>query len=175
MTMKAKIDTHKQTGDNAEFLRRHGEDEIGMRIGQNALDRAFARPFAEPAAGMKTVDRGIDLESVDDAMRRARIDEFDDAGAHMRHEFIGEQHAADADAADAGDPEPMQPAMKNSAAQTSDRSMVWPKSGCRISGTIVNGRSSTARRLPGTSARLPPSAKAQAARTTKAGFINSDG
>ncbi len=65
--------------------------------------------------------------------------------------------------------------MKNSAAQTSEISMVWPKSGCRISGTMVTGSSSSASVLPGTSRRLAPSEKAQAARITKAGLTNSDG
>ena len=67
--------------------------------------------------------------------------------------------------------------MKNSAAQTSETSMVWPKSGCRISGTMVSGSSRKARTLPasaGAPAR-PPSEKAQAARMTKAGLMNSDG
>ena len=52
-TMKAKIVNEQQAGHDAEFLAGHGEDEIRMSVGQNALDRAFARPFAEPAAGRK--------------------------------------------------------------------------------------------------------------------------
>ena len=55
MTMKAKKRDQRQTGDHAEFLRRDREDEVGMRVRQNALDRAFARAAAEPAARMKTV------------------------------------------------------------------------------------------------------------------------
>ena len=35
--------------------------------------------------------------------------------------------------------------MKNSAAQTIETSMVWPKSGCMMRGTIVTGNSSKAR------------------------------
>ena len=67
------------------------------------------------------------------------------------------------------------PAMKNSAIQTSETSMVWPKSGCSISGMIVAGHKRMAISVPGTSRRLPPSEKAQATRMTKAGFRNSDG
>ena len=66
------------------------------------------------------------------------------------------------------------PAMKNRPTQTSETSIVWPKSGSRMSGMIVAGSSSSAMRLPGSRSR-PPSAKAQAARTTKQGFMNSDG
>ncbi len=67
--------------------------------------------------------------------------------------------------------------MKNKAAQTTEISMVWPKSGSRISGTIVSGSTSRATALPtsvGAPTR-PPSAKAQAAITTNAGLTNSDG
>ena len=65
--------------------------------------------------------------------------------------------------------------MKNSVAQTTLSSMVWPKSGCRISGTTVMGSSTMAIRLPGTSLRRAPSENAQAARITKAGLTNSLG
>ena len=71
MTMNTKTDDDDETGDDAEFLRRHGENEIGMRVGQNALDRALARPLAGPAAGMKALQRGIDLERVGDAAASA--------------------------------------------------------------------------------------------------------
>ena len=39
-----------QADDEAELLAGHGEDEIGMRVGQRFLDRAFARPAAPEAA-----------------------------------------------------------------------------------------------------------------------------
>ena len=67
--------------------------------------------------------------------------------------------------------------MKNSDAQTSEISIVWPKSGCRISGTMVMGSSAKASSFAGSfgAAGLPPSVKAQAASTTKAGLMNSDG
>ena len=67
--------------------------------------------------------------------------------------------------------------MKNSAAQTSEISIVWPKSGCRISGTIVIGSSAKARISAGSfgAEARPPSVKAQAARITKAGLMNSEG
>ena len=35
------------------------------------------------------------------------------------------------------------PAMKKSAAQTSETSIVWPKSGCRIKGTMVISNNSS--------------------------------
>ena len=154
--MKAKIAARREAGDDAELLAGHGEDEIGVRVGQNALDRAFARPLAEPAAG----DESSRAPYRPGTCRRtpatgARIEELHDARADMRHEFIGEQRAAEPPTP----PRPTtqnqcSPAMKNSAAQTSEISMVWPKSGCSISGTIVSGSSSRASRLPGTSLRL---------------------
>ena len=67
--------------------------------------------------------------------------------------------------------------MKNSAAQTTETSIVWPKSGSRISGTMVTGSSSSANSLPASvgAPTRPPSAKAQAHSTTNAGLTNSDG
>ena len=56
-----------ETGDDAEFLRRDGEDEVGMRVGQDALERAFAGALARPATGIKALQGGIDLERVGDA------------------------------------------------------------------------------------------------------------
>ena len=40
----------RQTDEDAELLRRDGEDEVGVRVRQDALDHALARPAAEPAA-----------------------------------------------------------------------------------------------------------------------------
>ena len=67
--------------------------------------------------------------------------------------------------------------MKKSAAQTIETSIVWPKSGSRISGAIVSGSSRNERILAGTAVGpvRPPSVNAQAARTTNAGLMNSDG
>ena len=105
--------------------------------GRMRLTVPFARPLAEPAAGQETVERGVDLKRIDDAAAGAGIEEFQDAGAHMRHEFIGEQRAAEARPRRCPTTQNQcSPAMKNSAAQTSETSIVWPKSGWRISGTI---------------------------------------
>ena len=72
-----------------------------------------------------------------------------------RHELVGERSTPTTpDAAEPATQNQCSPAMKNSAAQTSEISIVWPKSGCRISGTMVSGSSSSAMRLPGTSRRL---------------------
>ena len=69
------------------------------------------------------------------------------------------------------------PARKKSAVQTIATSIVWPKSGSRISGTIVSGSRTKDRILAGIAVGpfRPPSVKAQAARTTNAGLMNSDG
>ena len=67
--------------------------------------------------------------------------------------------------------------MKNSDAQTIDTSMVWPKSGSMIRGTMVAGRIRKDRIFASGAVDVlrPPSVNAQAARTTKAGLMNSDG
>jgi hypothetical protein len=67
--------------------------------------------------------------------------------------------------------------MKNSEAQTIDTSIVCPKSGSRISGTIVKGNSTkdNIRAQMAVGVFAPASVKAQAARTTKAGLMNSEG
>ena len=57
---------------NAEFLAGDGENEIGVGVGQDALERALARPLAEPAAGNEAVERRIDLERVGDAAASGR-------------------------------------------------------------------------------------------------------
>ena len=75
----------QEAGENTEFLSRNGEDEICMGIWKNALDCPFARPLAEPAAGQETVERGVHLKRIGDAAARAWIDEFENAGAYMRH------------------------------------------------------------------------------------------
>lgn len=46
--------------ENAEFLARDGENEIGMAVGKNALHR-LARPLAEPAAGNEAFHGRVDL------------------------------------------------------------------------------------------------------------------
>ena len=46
---------------HAEFLAGHGEDEIGMRVGQHVLDAALARAAAEQAAIAERLQRRGDL------------------------------------------------------------------------------------------------------------------
>ena len=63
-TMKAKQDDQQQADDEAELLARDGEDEIGMRVGQHHLDRAFARAAAGQAAVLERLERAVDLVGV---------------------------------------------------------------------------------------------------------------
>ena len=49
-TMKAKSATMREADDQAQLLAGHGEDEIGMRVGQIFLHRAFAGAAAPQAA-----------------------------------------------------------------------------------------------------------------------------
>ncbi len=48
-TTKANSADDEQAGDEAELLAGDGEDEIGMRVGQHLLHRAFARTAAHRA------------------------------------------------------------------------------------------------------------------------------
>ena len=49
-TMKREERDQHDAEQDAEFLARDGEDEVGMGVGQDALHRALARAPAEPAA-----------------------------------------------------------------------------------------------------------------------------
>ena len=49
-------DQHEAEHD-AEFLGRHREHEVGVAVGQDALDRALARAPAEPAAAHERFQR----------------------------------------------------------------------------------------------------------------------
>ena len=78
--------------DDAELLRRDGEDEVGMRVGQDALDRALARTAPEPAAAGEGFHGRVDLEGVAGLL----VEEALDAGAHVRQELIGRDDADEA-------------------------------------------------------------------------------
>ncbi len=56
------MDENAEADDDAEFLRRDGEDEVRMRVGQNALHGALSGTAPEPAAVGEGVHRRIDLE-----------------------------------------------------------------------------------------------------------------
>ena len=55
--------THADADDDAELLGGDGEDEVGMRVGQDALHRALPGTAAEPAAAGERFHRSIDLEA----------------------------------------------------------------------------------------------------------------
>ncbi len=82
---------------DAEFLRRHRKDEIGVAFGQDALDGAFAGAAAEPAAADEGFGRDVDVVAV----ARGRIKEAVDALGDMRN---GEERRHQADAGGAGEP-----------------------------------------------------------------------
>src|SRR5262249_15421441 len=65
---------------HAELLGRDRKDEIGVTFREHALDRAFARSAAEPAAANKGFRGDIDVESV----ARRRIEEAVDALRDVR-------------------------------------------------------------------------------------------
>ena len=79
--------------------------------------------------------------------RSIRIEKAQHALVHVRRELERGKAADHADAAEPTTQNQCSPAMKNSAAQTTEISIVWPKSGCMISGTMVSGSSRNARTL----------------------------
>src|ERR1700756_3742888 len=85
---------NQEASKNAELFSRDGEDKIGMGVGKDTLDRSLAWSFAKPAAGQKTIKRGVNLKCIGDAAARcARINKSKHAGAHMGHQFISKQGA----------------------------------------------------------------------------------
>ncbi len=46
----------QQAADQPELLARHGEHEVGVRVGQQQLDRALARAAAEQPAMLERLD-----------------------------------------------------------------------------------------------------------------------
>ena len=69
---------HK-TKHDAEFLSRDRKHKVGMAFGQDAFDRAFARPPPKPSAARKRFKRDADVETV----ARTRIDETFDPARHI--------------------------------------------------------------------------------------------
>ena len=102
--MKAKIDENAEADDDAELLRRDGEDEVRMGVGQDALHRALSGAAPEPAAVGEGFHRRIDLEGVAGIL----VHEPLDAVAHVRQELVGRHDAEEAGAAEPHHPEPMQ-------------------------------------------------------------------
>ena len=78
--MKANSATSTEAKHDAELLRRDREDEVGVAVGQDALDRALARPAPEPAAAHERFERLVDLEGV----AGRRVQEALDALGHVR-------------------------------------------------------------------------------------------
>ena len=72
-------DQHQAQHD-AEFLGRDREHEVGMALGQDALDRALARAAPEPAAAQEGFERLVDVEGV----AGGGIEEALDAPRHVR-------------------------------------------------------------------------------------------
>ena len=98
----------RHAGDHAEFLAGHGEDEVGVRVGQDALVDALAWAPPEPAAGEDALQRRVDLKRVDQAAGRIRIEKAQDALVHVRRQFENREAAGHAHAADGDHPEPVQ-------------------------------------------------------------------
>ena len=93
----------------------------------------------------------------------------------MRHEFIGEECAAHADAADAGDPQPMQTRHEEQRRPDDRDQHGLAEIGLQHQRHDRQGQQHQSQDIARHVRRRAPSEKAQAARTTKAGFTNSDG
>ena len=124
--MKAKSETSDHAEQDAELLRRHRHDEVGMAVGQDALHGALARPLAEPAAARKLSIAVSTWKVSPPSGLRKRSMRPVTWGMNM----IGGEDAGDAGAAEPEDPEPVQAGHEERAPQTIDISIVWPKSGC---------------------------------------------
>ena len=144
-----------------------------MRVGQDALDRPLARPDAEPAAVKDRIARHVDLEGV----ARLPVEEAVDAAGDVREASYRRRSTPPTPAA----PSPMiqshgTPAMKNSAPQVIETSMVWPKSGCGDQQRDDDAEQDRWRRdCPECPAGAHARRTARRQMTTKAGFRNSDG
>src|SRR5207237_3564345 len=92
-------------GHEAELLAGDGEDEIGMGVGQELLDRAFAWASAPQPAIHESLDRAVDLIAV--AARR--IEKAVDAAGDVRQEGIGADQPDHAAGEADGDPVEAQP------------------------------------------------------------------
>ncbi len=90
-----------EAGDQPIFLGGHGEDEVGVGVGQHVLHRALAGPSAEPAAMEEGVERAVGLVGV----AGGGIEEAVDARGDVRHEEIGRDDADDAGSAERPDPD----------------------------------------------------------------------
>src|SRR6185295_13897317 len=91
-------------GEKAEFLAEHGEDEIGMGVGKNALGRSPAGAGAEETAVVERLKGRIDLEGV--ALVGAQ--EPVDARGDMREGLIGESQPRQRQRAETHDHRPWQ-------------------------------------------------------------------
>ena len=72
---------------DAELLAGDREDEVGVAVGDDALDGALARPDAEPAAMDQRLAAHVDLERVALAGQEA----VDAAGDVREHRIGGER------------------------------------------------------------------------------------
>ena len=78
---------------HAEFLRGHGEHEIGMAFGEDALDGALAGAAAEPAAADERFGGDVDVEGI----AGGGIEEAVEATAHVAEREVGADDRDDQD------------------------------------------------------------------------------
>ena len=172
--MKAKMRMRTSSSDDAELLAGDGEDEVGVGVGQDALQRALARPLAEPAARHEAVHRGIDLERIAWVRRRPVDARVRGTCRCARARAAGTCRRTTAPVTPMP-PMPAtqsqcRPAMKNSAAPDERDQHGLAEIGLQHQRHDGGRQQQQGEGVPGTSRRRAPSENAQAARMTKAGL-----
>ena len=156
---------------DAEFLGRDREHEIGVALGQDALDGALARTAAEPAAANEGFGGDIDVESV----AGGRIEKAVDALGDMRN---GEERGHQADAGGGGEPDHPDEAharhIEQRAPDQRDQHGL-AEVGLHHQQRHDDDEQHQRQLLAGISGRFAVSPNSQAISTTKAGLRNSDG
>ena len=90
-----------------------------MRVGKDALERALARPLAEPSALYKAVDSNVALERITGIggwSIVARVEKLVEAHAHVRQKLVREITTRHAERSDARDPQDVQACEEEQAA-----------------------------------------------------------
>ena len=123
--------TMHEAGEHAVFLGDHGENEVGVGVGQHGLDGALARALAEEAALDEGLQRPVGLEAVADGRvpgsdRRASARSRGSCRLPAARRREPGSHAT-------SNQRSGRPASKNSAHHTRLTSSIWPTSGCSTS------------------------------------------
>ena len=175
---RANDDESKQRDQNkakrdAEFLRRHREDKVGVALRQDAASRC-PRPDRWPNHPPR-IKLSVAMSILKVSPER-RVEEALNAARDVRHGEIGAgQGRRAATAASPNTQTSRMPAMKNSAPHTSSDQHGLAEVRLHHQQRDDEPSSDSARALVGISGRFADSPNSQATMMTKAGLRNSDG